>query len=89
MHATEVIERYVDDTVRLLPKRQRDDVATELRALLEARATLYAEAEHIVDTSGRKLDVLVEEPGDFRTGKVIHRDLHCACRPCACRPWAC
>jgi hypothetical protein len=34
MHADEVIERYIDDTVRLLPRRQRDDVAAELRALL-------------------------------------------------------
>jgi hypothetical protein len=30
MHATEVIETYIGDTVRFLPKRQRDDVATEL-----------------------------------------------------------
>ena len=30
MHATEVIEAYIDDTVRLLPRRQRHDVATEL-----------------------------------------------------------
>src|SRR5580700_8984102 len=34
MHAREVIETYIDDTVRLLPRRQRDDVATELRSLL-------------------------------------------------------
>jgi hypothetical protein len=34
MHADEVIEIYIDDTVRLLPRRQRDDVAAELRALL-------------------------------------------------------
>jgi hypothetical protein len=34
MHATEVIETYIDDTMRLLPRRQRDDVATELRSLL-------------------------------------------------------
>src|ERR1700689_4817781 len=34
MHATEVIETYIDDTVRFLPRRQRDDVATELRSLL-------------------------------------------------------
>ena len=34
MHATEVIESYVDDTVRLLPRRLRDDVAAELRSLL-------------------------------------------------------
>ena len=34
MHATEVIETYIDDTVRLLPRRLRNDVATELRSLL-------------------------------------------------------
>jgi hypothetical protein len=34
MHASEVIETYVDDTVRFLPRRQRVDVATELRSLL-------------------------------------------------------
>ena len=34
MHATEVIETYIDDTVRFLPRRQRDEVATELRSLL-------------------------------------------------------
>jgi hypothetical protein len=34
MRADQVIEIYVDDTVRLLPRRQRDDVAAELRALL-------------------------------------------------------
>ena len=34
MSATEVIETYIDDTVRLLPRRQRDDVARELRSLL-------------------------------------------------------
>jgi hypothetical protein len=34
MNATEVIESYIDDTVRLLPRRERDDVATELRSLL-------------------------------------------------------
>jgi hypothetical protein len=34
MHADEVIESYVGDTVQLLPRRQRDDVAAELRTLL-------------------------------------------------------
>jgi hypothetical protein len=34
MHATEVIETYIYDTVRLLPRRLRNDVATELRSLL-------------------------------------------------------
>jgi hypothetical protein len=34
MDASGVIETYIDDTVRLLPRRQRDDVAAELRSLL-------------------------------------------------------
>jgi hypothetical protein len=34
MNATEVIETYIGETVRLLPRRQRNDVATELRSLL-------------------------------------------------------
>jgi hypothetical protein len=43
MHATEVIETYIDDTVRLLPRHQRDDVATELRTLLNEE--LHAKAQ--------------------------------------------
>ena len=34
MNATELIEAYIDDTVRLLPRHQRADVAIELRSLL-------------------------------------------------------
>ncbi len=34
MDATEVLEAYINDTVRLLPTRQRDDIAVELRSLL-------------------------------------------------------
>jgi hypothetical protein len=34
MQASEVIEMYIDDTVRLLPRRQRRDVASELRSML-------------------------------------------------------
>ncbi|WP_096058597.1 shikimate kinase [Haliangium ochraceum] len=33
---------------------------TELRALLDARAALYAEADHVVDTSGRAIDDVVQ-----------------------------
>jgi hypothetical protein len=43
MHATEVIETYIDDTVRLLPRHQRYDVATELRTLLNEE--LHAKAQ--------------------------------------------
>ena len=50
MHASEVIETYIDDTVRLLPRRQRDDVATELRSLLNEE--LHARAQE----SGRPPD---------------------------------
>jgi hypothetical protein len=50
MHATEVIETYIDDTVRFLPRRQRDDVATELRSLLNEE--LHAQAQE----SGRPPD---------------------------------
>jgi hypothetical protein len=42
MNADEVIETYVDDTVRLLPRRQRDDVAAELRALLSEELSARA-----------------------------------------------
>jgi hypothetical protein len=50
MHATEVIEAYIDDVVRLLPRRQRDDVAAELRTLLNEE--LHARAQE----SGRSPD---------------------------------
>lgn len=50
MHPTEVIEAYIDDTVRLLPRRHRDDVATELRSLLNEE--LQARARD----SGRPID---------------------------------
>ena len=50
MHATDVIEAYVGDTVRLLPRRQRQDVATELRSLLNEE--LHARAQ----TSGHPPD---------------------------------
>ncbi|HEV3166031.1 MAG TPA: hypothetical protein VGZ22_18535 [Isosphaeraceae bacterium] len=45
MHATEVIEAYIDDIVRLLPRRQRDDVAAELRTLLNEE--LHARAQEL------------------------------------------
>jgi hypothetical protein len=45
MRATEVIEAYIDDTVQLLPRRQRDDVAAELRTLLNEE--LHARAQEL------------------------------------------
>jgi hypothetical protein len=50
MRATEVIETYINDTVRLLPRRQRADVAAELRSLLNEE--LHAQAQK----SGRSPD---------------------------------
>ena len=50
MSATDVIETYVLDVVRLVPRRQRTDVATELRSLLTEE--LLARAEQ----SGRPAD---------------------------------
>jgi XRE family transcriptional regulator, aerobic/anaerobic benzoate catabolism transcriptional regulator len=43
------------------PMADRPRAMAELRALLEARAPLYAEAEHVLDTSGRALEALVDE----------------------------
>ena len=62
MRATEVIESYIEDTVRLLPRRLRDDVATELRSLFQEE--LHARAQQ----SGRPPDeslalVLVRDYG--------------------------
>jgi hypothetical protein len=50
MRASDVIEAYLDDTVRLLPRRQREDVANELRSLLNEE--LHARAQE----SGRPPD---------------------------------
>ena len=33
------------------PMRNRDDAMSELRALLRSRTPLYAQADHVVDTS--------------------------------------
>jgi hypothetical protein len=43
MNASQVIETYIDDTVRLLPRRQRTDVACELRSLLTEELHLRAQ----------------------------------------------
>jgi hypothetical protein len=50
MNPTEVIEMYIGDTVRYLPRRQRQDVAAELRSLLNEE--LRAQAQK----SGRPAD---------------------------------
>jgi hypothetical protein len=42
MRAEEVIDLYIDDTVRLLPTRLRDDVAAELRGLLHEELSARA-----------------------------------------------
>ncbi|WP_428262781.1 shikimate kinase [Haliangium sp.] len=41
------------------PMGQNPHAFAELRALLAARATLYADADHVVDTSGRSVDDVV------------------------------
>ncbi len=52
MLASEVIEIYIDDTMRLLPRRQRIDVANELRSLLhEELHTRAQEAGREADAS--------------------------------------
>ena len=45
MNANEVIESYVRDVARCLPRRKRNDVAFELRALLGDELAAKAEAE--------------------------------------------
>lgn len=44
MNAHDVIEAYVRDVARYLPRRKRNDVAFELRALLEEELTAKAQA---------------------------------------------
>jgi hypothetical protein len=52
MHASEVIETYIDDTVRFLPRRQRVDVATELGSLLNDELQARAkQSGHAADES--------------------------------------
>lgn len=52
MNANDVIESYVTDVALLLPRRQRNDVAFELRALIDEGLQDRAEAEgRAVDTA--------------------------------------
>jgi XRE family aerobic/anaerobic benzoate catabolism transcriptional regulator len=44
----------------LRPMARRSDAMAELTALLAARAPLYAEADHVVDTSGLPVERVVE-----------------------------
>jgi hypothetical protein len=70
MNADAVIEMYIDDTVRLLPKAQRNDVAAELRALLKEE--LDARARE----SGRSADTtlaLTQVRGFGRPNEVAAR----------------
>jgi len=66
MHATEVIARYVDDVTRRLPRRQRDDVAMELLALLREELEARAQAAgHAPDeTIARALVVAFGRPAE-------------------------
>ncbi len=43
------------------PMRDHPDAMAELRRLLAERADLYGEADHVVDTSGRPLDAVVDD----------------------------
>lgn len=45
MTATEVLDAYVRDVARYLPRAHRNDVAFELRALLEDELRARAEAD--------------------------------------------
>src|SRR5262245_54962109 len=75
MNADQVIEIYIDDIVRLLPKRQRNDVAVELRALLfeglhdrareAARAPDHALALALVRSYGRPNEVAARYQPDW------------------------
>lgn len=43
------------------PMRDHPDAMAELRRLLAERAALYGEADHVVDTSGRALEAVVDD----------------------------
>ncbi|HMS16657.1 MAG TPA: shikimate kinase, partial [Planctomycetota bacterium] len=43
------------------PMRNRPDAMQELKRLLDSRARLYAQAQHVVATSGRSEAAVVED----------------------------
>jgi hypothetical protein len=58
MNAHDVIESYVRDVARHLPRRKRDDVAFELRALLHEELAAKAEAEGRAPDKVMAMDLL-------------------------------
>ena len=73
MNANDVIESYVTDVARLLPRRQRNDVAFELRALIDEGLQDRADAE------GRAVDVAMAT--DFLQAFGRPRDVAARYRP--------
>ena len=73
MNANDVIESYVTDVALLLPRRQRNDVAFELRALIDEGLQDRAEAE------GRAVDVAMAT--DFLQAFGRPRDVAARYRP--------
>jgi hypothetical protein len=65
MSTAEVIESYIDDIVRLLPRRQQDDVAAELRSLLNEE--LHARAQVSGHPSDEPLALLLVRSYGART----------------------
>lgn len=55
------------------PMRDRPAAMTELKNLLKARKPLYAQADHVIDTSGLTLDEGVERLSDIARGKRKRR----------------
>lgn len=73
MNANEVIETYISDVAERLPRRQRNDVAFELRALLVEELQARAEA------SGRSVDAAMAT--DFLQGFGRPEDIAARYRP--------
>ena len=73
MNANDVIESYVTDVALLLPRRQRNDVAFELRALIDEGLQDRAEAE------GRAIDAAMAT--DFLQAFGRPRDVAARYRP--------
>jgi hypothetical protein len=58
MNANDLIDSYVADVARLLPRKQRDDVAFELRALLVEELDAKAEAARRAPDAALALELL-------------------------------
>src|SRR5690242_20440475 len=73
MNADDVIDSYVRDVARRLPPRQRDDVAFELRALLDEDLRARVAAEGRAPDADLAL-ALVRSLGrpELRRGRAAH-----------------